>query len=135
MNGINRRGQKVVCVYEIEIETPSGRVYDGPAPKLDDVYTVADFLDTGMILSGGDGEGPGLPGIALREIGCIRGRVAATKEYVDLGWPILMFRPLDERKTDISDIIRNDGRFDKELAEEWLDHTIQDELRKLVERA
>lgn len=101
MNGINRRGQKVVCVMEFEIADPEGNVYRGPQPVLDGVYTVIDFIDNGRHAISSDGDVR--PGLDLLEVPGLR---APRNPVVRFGWPIIGFRPMveDERKTDISEL-------------------------------
>lgn len=104
MNAINRLGQKVVCIAEIDVVTQSGARYPGPVPVLDEVYTVTGFGPTGMKAP------PDLPdadiGIILAEIPTIRGRSSCDRTWRNLTWPLVIFRPVDERKTDISDLVR-----------------------------
>jgi hypothetical protein len=88
MNPINRVGQKVVCITPPMVWfyiCPSVRIY----PRLSDVYTVAAFetLDTDV------------PGIRLREL---EGFTCECGGFKDAPWPITGFKPVDERKTDIS---------------------------------
>lgn len=102
MNGIDRIGQKVVCIAHIEIVDRRGRAVSGPYPVVDEVYTVGDFVDSGMICHDDTLERELAPGITLLEIATIRGRRIRDGQWIELGWPIICFRPLDERKTDIS---------------------------------
>jgi hypothetical protein len=88
MNPINRIGQKVICVVPDRFWTqqvcPSLKVI----PRKDEVYTVTGFEDL-----------HGVPCIHLREI------VGLSCECGGLNnapWLIQAFRPVDERKTDIS---------------------------------
>lgn len=104
MNGINRRSQKVVCVIELDILDPRGVLWPGTYPKLDEVYTVADFIDnTGLMKGFGIVVDPVdldvTMGLELMEIPCPKG---PTRK---LGWPIICFRPADERTTDISTLM------------------------------
>lgn len=103
MNGINRRGQKVICIMELEIEDAAGNYPLLPIrPVPGEQYTVADFLDSGMVLEDQDVDAAEeLPGIVLFEIEPIRGRDIVTKQPVVLGWPIIAFKPVDERETSI----------------------------------
>lgn len=103
MNGINRRDQKVVCVMQIDVEDGKGHIFPGPYPEVDKVYTVEDFVDSGMVRETGEDM---VPGITLRELASIRGRRVGDGERRVMGWPIIAFRPLDERKTDIGDLVR-----------------------------
>ncbi len=68
MNGINRRGQKVVCIAVINVFLGPGDIhpYGGPVPQVDGVYTVEGFIDSGFILD----EMRRLPGLELREMPC-----------------------------------------------------------------
>lgn len=90
MNPINRIGQKVCCVGDERVwfafVCPSLKVY----PKKGEVYTVAGFETYA-----------GLPGIHLREIGGIE---CACNGLSGVPWLISAFRPLDERRTDISEL-------------------------------
>jgi hypothetical protein len=100
MNGINRRGQKVVCIAEINVFLGPGSFnpYGGPIPRPDETYTVEGFIESGFILSEiGSGR---VPGLALREMPCA---FFGTGE--PMGWPVAGFKPVDERKTDISDLM------------------------------
>lgn len=105
MTGINRVGQKVICVVEIEIETPRGEVYLGPLPVLDEVYTVTGFAETGMRAAVTMDANLDV-GITVAEIPTLRGRHRKTGAWIDLAWPIMLFRPVDERQTDISDLVK-----------------------------
>jgi hypothetical protein len=97
-----RAGQKVVCIAEIEIETPWGTIYDGPVPQLDATYTVTGFGDTGMQPAAGNTI-PNLDcGITVAELRGPRARPTGTNVWRELTWPIAIFRPLDERQTGIS---------------------------------
>ena len=99
MNGINRRGQKVVCVAEVTVivgDISALRKYDGPAPRREAVYTVDGFIES-VLLAGPFGT---VPGIALMEIPC----VLKPPGMQPMGWPIAAFRPLDQRETDISEL-------------------------------
>lgn len=96
-----RAGQKVICVREIEIETPTGTIYPGPVPQLDAIYTVTGFGDTYMDATDGDVSNPDC-GITIAELRGIRARKTSTSEWYELAWPIAIFSPVDERETDIS---------------------------------
>jgi len=102
MNGINRRGQKVVCVAEIELVLLSGRTYPGPMPQVDETYTVVDFAHSGCVRGIGIEAEALAPGIVLREIPSPR----STADHRLFGFPIIAFRPLDERETDIGDLLK-----------------------------
>lgn len=95
MNPINRRGQKIACVQEIEYESITGALYAGAYPELDGVYTVKDFVARHKLCVGPPEMG--LVGyIELFEM-------PSPNAYgTPVGWPIICFRPVDERKTDIS---------------------------------
>lgn len=104
MNGINRRSQKIVCVIEMDFLDPGGRLWPGIYPKLDEVYTVADFIDNTGLMRGAGIEADLCDidvtmGLELMEIPCPTG---PTRK---LGWPIICFRPADERETDISTLM------------------------------
>jgi hypothetical protein len=89
MNAINRIGQKVVCVAENAIWSyvcETLRVH----PMKGSVYTVTGFA---TIISD-------IPGIHLRELG---GFTCSCSGADNQAWPISAFRPLDQRKTDISE--------------------------------
>jgi hypothetical protein len=95
-----RVGQKIVCVREIEIETPQGTIYGGPVPVLDEIYTVTGFGDTRM-----QGVGDIVNadcGVVVAELHGPRARMKSTKEWTELCWPIAIFNPLETRETDIS---------------------------------
>jgi hypothetical protein len=88
MNAINRIGQKVICVAENAIwqylcETIRTHPIKGS------IYTV-----TGFAPIMGD-----VPGIHLRELD---GFSCTCSGVANAAWPISAFRPLDQRKTDIS---------------------------------
>lgn len=91
MNPINRIGQKVVCTGDERIWLfficPTLKDY----PKRGEVYTVAGFETTYA----------GLPGIHLREVADLE---CACSGITGAPWLITAFRPLDERKTDISEL-------------------------------
>lgn len=130
MNGIDRRSQKVVCILEIEFATPRGVAIACPVPSVDGVYTVADFVSLEEFF-----EDPDLhPGITLTDFPTFVATLTGGRR-VRGGWPIVAFRPVDERKTDIGELIRAGRSFETELAEEWLDQEIKGGLRKLLEDA
>jgi hypothetical protein len=105
MNPINRRGQKVVCVVEFDLVSTRGGKYGGPGPLLDEVYTVINFIDnTGKFIPDADDDLS--LGIELLEV------PSPISPPGPLGWPIIAFRPADERKTDISDLIRLTDKVD-----------------------
>ena len=91
MNPINRIGQKVICVGDERVWF----VYVCPTivdfPKRGEVYTVAGFANVGDST---------LPGIHLREVPPLE---CACKSIVGAAWLLSAFRPVDERKTDISE--------------------------------
>jgi len=102
MNGINRRGQKVRCVERIVILNGSDPMRPKAlpfVPLLEQVYTVADFIPS-LPKQGFEDDGQ-QPGISLYEMPCL------TMEHDGrpVGWPIRSFRPVDERKTDISAMV------------------------------
>jgi hypothetical protein len=108
MNGINRRSQKVICIAEFDlIDAASGRLYSGPTPQINEVYTVDAFVDSGPlvdtdgILTDGSHDAPGITLVELKS--------PKTKSKYGgrrpLGWPIVGFRPLLERGTDISALV------------------------------
>jgi hypothetical protein len=96
---IDRVGQKVVCVVEFDIFLLDGSRY-GPVPVKDQVYTVAAF---GEFPFSFDQARKGMPGISLVEVPDIQ----APRSGSEAPWPMIAFRPVDERKTDISEIVRN----------------------------
>lgn len=104
MSGINRQGQKVVCVAFINVwlgDNPGTlHIYEGARPIPDEVYTVDGFVESGAILT--EHHAGTLPGIALVEIPC----ALKCPSMEPLGWPIAAFRAIDARETDISEIIR-----------------------------
>lgn len=88
MNGIDRIGQKVVCVVPVEFWL-LGICISMPAfPRQDRTYTVAGFEDSS-----------GHPGIHLQEIAGID---CPCRKLTNTAWPLSAFRPVNERKTDIS---------------------------------
>lgn len=102
MNPINRRGQKVRCIADFELELANGELYRGPVPKCGETYTVQDFVDNSGIAVADDGDTEDIgPAIVLFEIGSPFLRVSRRV----IGWPICVFRPVDERETDISALI------------------------------
>ncbi len=100
MNGINRRGQKVICVASFSIHGLFGEVVPHQTPQPDHVYTVADFID--CIGASVEGQYGRMPGIDLVEVPVIILRGTNKPS----GWPLVGFRPADERKTDISDLVK-----------------------------
>jgi hypothetical protein len=87
MNAINRIGQKVICVGPEMIwrsVCPTLEVL----PVRGQVYTVTGFEEV-----------DGLPAIHLREI---EGFSCECGGFSNAPWLISAFRPVDERKTDIS---------------------------------
>ena len=88
MNPINRVGQKVVCVMPANVWLLGVCISLTDYPVKDRVYTVSGFENS---LSH--------PGIHLTELS---GITCPCKGLKDLAWPISAFRPVDERKTDIS---------------------------------
>jgi hypothetical protein len=89
MNAINRIGQKVVCITHKTVwlhVCPKMKNY----PELGGVYTVMGFATL-------DGD---IPGIHLREIG---GFTCQCAQFNEQPWPLAAFRPVDTRKTDISE--------------------------------
>lgn len=105
MHPINRRGQKVVCIMEIDIETPAGEIYTGRTPVLDQVYTVTGFGETGMLAAVAEPIQGIDVGVTVAEIPSIQGRHHRTGVWQTLAWPLAMFQPADYRTTDISDLI------------------------------
>lgn len=101
MNPINRRGQKVVCVIAFEYEI-CGSTPEVSSLSLGEVYTVDDFLDLSHALV----EARLWPGITLVEYPGLRIKLASTGVWEPMGWPLVAFRPVDERETDISDLVR-----------------------------
>jgi hypothetical protein len=102
MSGINRRGQKVACIAHMNVWI--GRTaatlapYEGTVPKVDEVYTVDGFIESGFLLGSPT---PGtVPGIALVEIVC----PLTDPGMKPMGWPMAGFAPVDERETDISEL-------------------------------
>lgn len=86
---INRIGQKVVCVW------PAWAHGCGSLkcfPLENETYTVTAFARTA-------GRDNGLPGIHLAEL---PGFECECKNIGPSSWPIIAFRPVDERETDIS---------------------------------
>jgi hypothetical protein len=83
MNAINRIGQRVVCISGWNV----GCSQITRVPEINKEYTVDGFGDTEH----------GTPGLYLREI-----TVHCKCRNKILTWDIAGFRPVDERKTDIS---------------------------------
>lgn len=103
MNGINRGGQKVVCVMEMEVTDVDGRTYGGPVPVVDQTYTVDAFVDSRMIFADDRlASVDTFPGITVLELPPLRGKCGRI-----FGWPIMAFRPkVDEaRFASISEMI------------------------------
>lgn len=112
MNPINRVGQKVECIAGFTIETCDGDVF-GPGakpnhtPQVGQTYTVDGFLATGHVIDLGILTRHG-PGIVLREIAAPTCDCCSKK----MGWPIIAFRPLLDRETDISALVEAGKRTD-----------------------
>lgn len=104
MNPINRVGQKVVCLFDIEVLGRLGGSYRGAVPQAGETYTVDGFGETGMIEQGEAYRGR-VPGIFLREIPPVRSRRIEDGAMEDLPWPISIFRPAFEGETDISELL------------------------------
>ena len=86
---INRIGQKVVCVWPAHaFKAACYAIQQFPVEK--EAYTVSAFADTA---------GHPLPGIHLAEL---PGFACACKRVASSSWPLIAFRPADERQTDIS---------------------------------
>lgn len=94
MNGINRRSQKVVCVFTIELLNAStGQVIPlKQRPKEDGIYTVDDFIDNTGLVNPEDA-----PAITLMEITTPIAKMPDGSRR-PFGWPIAAFRPLIEDK-------------------------------------
>jgi hypothetical protein len=88
MNAINRVSQKVVCIRDLRGMAMRACHNITWGPEENKVYTVAGFEDW-----------DGTPCIHLIEVPGLRCECAT---IVDKPWPISCFRPVDERKTDIS---------------------------------
>ena len=133
MHAINRRGQKVVCIADIQVIC----AVCGPAkvPEKNGVYTVTDF---------GNFDTRGLPKMTAKEI-CIPGIHLAevpdiascpcdapgmVTPMVPLPWPLMLFKPVFEGKTDISEIVRNG--LDVPAADRILETVSQDEFSEFV---
>lgn len=93
MNGINRRGQKVRCITEIEFVRPNGEAIEAPAPTLNEVYTVKDFVNLEPFFSEPDLH----PGITLFDFPTFTAKFKDGRR-IKGGWPIVAFRPLIEDK-------------------------------------
>ena len=106
MSAINRRSQKVACVIEVEICDMRGNLLPGPCPEMDRIYTVADFVNNGGYLQAPATSGfdPSI-GLDLVELPAARVRTRGGRIVV-IGWPVGCSRPVDERKTDIGNLIR-----------------------------
>lgn len=100
MNGIDRRSQRVICVCKLTVCLEDGGTLsnDPRVPQKWAVYTVDDFVPAIFV--------PGFigpqPGITLREV---QTPVCCVTEAPS-GWPIIAFRPVDERKTGIGELVR-----------------------------
>lgn len=104
MSGINRRGQKVVCVVEVEYESQrTGHCYRG-GPRLNEVYTVTDFLGPRPTLRAEQMDVDGVEFIDLLEVRSLYLEIPG-QPRIPIGWPVICFRPVDERRTDISDLV------------------------------
>jgi hypothetical protein len=93
MNPINRDGQKVICVSDHRawlFVCPTITVY----PRARETYTVSGFAPIKMKDGSED-----IPGIHLREL---EGFTCSCGGFTNEPWPVEAFRPVDERKTDIS---------------------------------
>lgn len=103
MNGINRRGQKVVCVIEVEYETVSGAVCPF-GPTLNEVYTVRNFIDRnkGVIQCI---DLPDFPLDLFIDLVEIESPVVVRTQE-PIGWPIAAFRPVQTRETDIGELLK-----------------------------
>lgn len=106
MNGIHRAGQKVVCVREFEITDALGKLYTGPEPLLDQVYTVAGFVDNqGFANPVAELTGEDVRyGIELMEVPSPINRNKTHR----LGWPIIGFRPAETREhfVEVTDMLK-----------------------------
>lgn len=111
MNPINRRGQKVVCVVDFEFEMGDGSVPKVQLPNIDEVCTVADFVDLSFALE----DPANWPGITLVEHP-VRIKRKDTGTWAPMGFPIIAFRPVDERQTDISELLPLGRVLEKETA-------------------
>lgn len=104
MSGINRRGQKVVCVIEVEYESATSGELFAISPRLGKIYTVRDFVDRnkGVIRCA---DLPDFPlDLFIDLIELESPVVIRTKEPI--GWPIAAFRPVQTRETDLGDLLR-----------------------------
>lgn len=98
---IDRVGQKVRCVMSFGIETSTGETAAG-CPTEGTVYTVGGFEAVHHPVAIDGVTHLSAPGIHLGEI---RG-ICCLKCARPMSWPIVGFAPVDERETDISEIVR-----------------------------
>ena len=90
MSDINRIDQKVICIQPKIFFWVMCLGVDCPIEG--QVYSVAGFADALTE-----------PGIHLREIA---GFTCACRDITNGAWPMRAFRPVDQRKTDISDLAK-----------------------------
>ena len=100
MNAINRIGQKVICVIRMVAQYEDGVCSSEGVPQVNCAYTVSGFVSAPTQLA------PGIvmhsPGITLTEVDSPECSCCGAR----MGWPIQAFRPVNERKTDIGDLVR-----------------------------
>ncbi len=94
MNGINRRGQRVECICTVTGHVGGVEGTFPGWPKAGQFYIVDDFIHSKT-------ERGRTPGITLLGVKVIR----RVEDYSPVGWPIECFRPVNERKTDISALV------------------------------
>jgi hypothetical protein len=90
MNSINRAGQRVICVQHPDVWQAFCCGLSWPA--LDAVYTVSGF-----------GTIEDHPGIYLRELTPV---ACSCHQLSAAPWPMEIFRPMDQRHTDIGELTK-----------------------------
>lgn len=133
MHGINRRGQKIVCIASVEVICAICGL--ARVPEENGVYTVRDFgeFDT-RGLGGMTKTEVCIPGVFLDEVPDIASCPCVAPEMAvpmkPLPWPLVLFKPVFEGKTDISEIVRNG--LDVPVADRILETVSQDEFSDFV---
>jgi hypothetical protein len=113
MSGIDRIGQRVVCVQDHVVWANFCCDAITRWPLLDEIYTVAGFAEI-----------DGVPGIFLAELPPV---TCECHLLSGAPWPLQCFRPLDERKTDI-------GSLTKILTEQHDAETVSEKQRDVCFR-
>ena len=92
MNAINRCGQRVVCIQDHAVWANFCCDAITRWPIYDQIYTVTGFSEI-----------EGNPGIFLRELPRVN---CACVGLSNAPWPLVIFRAIDERRTDISEFTK-----------------------------